>query len=127
LSTNRIVDSIISRNKRERSLTRSFKDLRDIKGLFGWRALFFGLTPYTINNFTNNVEFFESTDAEFEHKYGFYWFLFTVALWNPLNILTVRMQCVDFPIRKFRHALWDMIKHDRLSMFYRGLFPVFAG
>ena len=44
-----------------------------------------------------------------------------------MNILIVRMQCAEFPYRKFRSAMIDMIKHDRLSMFYKGLVPIFGG
>lgn len=37
------------------------------------------------------------------------------------------MQCVEFPIKKMRYALADMIKNDSFRMFYRGLFPIFTG
>ena len=78
-----------------------------------------------MNYFFNNVELFGSTDEEYEHPIGRYWFYFSVAFSNPVNLLVVRMQSVDFEHRRLHRAAWDMIKNDRISMFYRGLFPVF--
>jgi len=95
--------------------------------LHGPLALFSGLVPYTLNHLLNNSEIFGDPDAEYTDPKGKYWFYLTVGLWNPLNILVVRMQCVEFPIRKFHQAAWDMIKNDSYRMFYRGLLPLFTG
>lgn len=53
--------------------------------------------------------------------------MISLAMWNPLNIMIVRMQCLDYPYRKFRKALWDMITVDRHRMLYRGFLPIFMG
>ena len=94
--------------------------------MYGPMAFFYGLTPYVVNHLLNNIEPFGDPDQEFADPKGQYWFYLTIFLWNPLNILIVRMQCIEFPHRKFRKALIDMIKNDRISMFYRGLFPIFT-
>jgi hypothetical protein len=50
-----------------------------------------------------------------------------MLMWNPLNILVVRMQCVEYPHRQsLFKAAGDMIRKDRLRMFYRGYFPNFT-
>lgn len=85
------------------------------------------MTPYVGNFLFNHLEVFGTSDKEYEHEKGYYWFMFTLAMWNPLNILIVRMQCLDYPHRKFRKALWDMVTVDKHRMFYRGFVPVFMG
>ena len=79
-------------------------------GKFGAFAFFKGLTPYLINHLLHNVEIFGNPDSEYADPRGKYWFYFTMLLWNPLNILVVRMQCLDYPHSKFRHAVVDMFK-----------------
>jgi hypothetical protein len=37
------------------------------------------------------------------------------------------MQSIDYPIRKFRHSMMDMIKHDSFRCIYRGFVPLLAG
>lgn len=90
-------------------------------------AFFKGLSPYLLNYIFNNLEIFGDPDHEIVDKRGKYWFYFTILLWNPLNILVVRMQCVEFPHPKLRHAVLDMLKHDSYRMFYKGLVPIFTG
>ena len=68
-----------------------FRDLRHIQRIYGISAVFNGFTAYTINNLLNNTEFFGDPDQEFADPKGQYWFYFTMLLWNPLNILIVRM------------------------------------
>ena len=114
LSTNRILESIISRNRKEDKTIRMFSDFKDIKKLHGLRGFYLGLSPYLLNYGLNNIEFFGNSDEELEHPLGKYWFGFSIALWNPVNMLIVRMQCLDYEHRKLRHAVRDMIKHDRI-------------
>lgn len=90
-------------------------------------AFFNGLLPYTFNHVLNNWEIFGDPDQEYDDPRGKYWFYFTVMLWNPLNILIVRMQCVEFEHRKFRKAMADMVKNDGIKMFYKGFFAIFTG
>ena len=104
-----------------------FEDFRDIYKLKGMRAFTYGLVPYSLNYITNHMEFFGSTDDEYNDDFGFYWFMCSIMLWNPLNILIVRMQSIDYPYRRFRDALWDMLKVDGHKMFYAGLFPILIG
>ena len=85
--------------------------------MHGPLALLSGLTPYMANNIVNNIELFGDTDQEFKDIRGKYWFYMSVALWNPLNILVVRMQCVEFPIKKLRHAVVDRVKNESYRMF----------
>ena len=100
------------------------------KGVPGYilqrNGLLSGLFAYSTNFILNNWELFGDPDAEYEDPRGKYWFYLTVGLWNPLNILVVRTQCVEFPMR-FSRALADMVKVDGLRMFYRGFFPIFTG
>ncbi|CDW89502.1 UNKNOWN [Stylonychia lemnae] len=120
LSTNRILDTIISRNEVNKPASNMYK-------LRGIGAYFAGFVPYSINFFFNNVEFQYKADEEVNHPLANYYLISTIALWNPINIMIVRMQCLDYPIRKFRGALWDMIKHDKHRMLYSGIAPIFAG
>lgn len=101
--------------------------MKDIHKLGGYKAFFSGIVPYGFNFLFNHVSYFGSVDEEYEDENGFYWLIFSFMLWNPLNIMIVRMQCLDFPHRKFRNALIDMIKHDRHRMLYAGLVPIFVG
>eukprot|EP00347_Sterkiella_histriomuscorum_P019673 403340724 len=126
LSTNRILDTIISRHHNV-AKTRIVQDFKDIHRLQGFRGYLFGLTPYMTNFLFNHLEIFGNSDEEWNHETGWYWFILTIGVWNPLNIMIVRMQCLDYPHRKFRNALKDMIMHDKHRMFYRGLTPVFMG
>ena len=46
-------------------------------------------------------------------------------LYNIPNILTVRLQNVDYRVEKgLRGALMDLIKVDKHRMFYKGLIPI---
>ena len=68
-----------------------FRDFRHIQKIYGASAFLNGLTAYTINHLLNNTEFFGDPDQEYADSKGQYWFYFTMLLWNPLNILIVRM------------------------------------
>lgn len=85
LSTNRILNTVISRYERKGTI-RAHKDLADIYKLTGVKGLFYGLVPYTVNHLFNNLQIFGSSDDEFSHPTGKYWFAFTLLMWNPLNI-----------------------------------------
>jgi hypothetical protein len=37
------------------------------------------------------------------------------------------MQSIDYPMRKFRHSMMDMIKHDNFRCIYRGFVPLLIG
>ena len=126
LSTNRIINTIIYR-KNPKSKFRALDDLRTMYRIQGVRAFFLGLVPYSITAFINHTEYFSSQDGEVGDDVGNFWFFFGLLMWNPLNILCVRMQCVDFPHKKLRHAVKDMIKKDRLSLLYKGMVPIFLG
>ena len=89
-------------------------------------GLFSGLLAYSANHVLNNWEVFGDPDAEYEDARGKYWFWFSVSLWNPLNLLIVRKQCLEFPL-SLRQAIVDMVKNDRHRMFYRGFLPLFTG
>lgn len=136
-ATNRILHTMISRDmeyykkgagalQRGRSPLGLFRDVGHITRLYGPAAFFNGITAYTINHVLNNWEIFGDPDAEFKDENGQYWFYCTILLWNPLNILIVRMQCLEFPYKKLRYAFTDMVKNDGYRMFYRGLFPIFT-
>lgn len=90
LSTNRILDTIISRNENVNG-NKMRQDFKDIRKLRGFKGYYYGLVPYTLNYFLNHAEFFGNADEEYNDKYGYYWFMLTLALWNPINILIVRM------------------------------------
>ena len=102
LATNRILDTVISRsevNKPARyffriSLYNSYRMFTDLKNMYkigGIRSYFAGFVPYSLNFFFNHVKFFENSDAEFNDKFGKYFFITSIALWNPINIQIVRM------------------------------------
>lgn len=91
------------------------------------RGYFYGLVPYTLNFLCSNTSFYGEPDVEITHRIGKYWFFISLLLWNPLNILIVRMQNIDYPLRKFRHAFADMLKHEPIRMFYKGLVPIMMG
>jgi hypothetical protein len=118
---------LYSQQKGSSTLMSPFRDFQQITRLHGPLALFYGITPYALNHLLNNNEIFGDPDEEYADPRGKYWFYFTVGLWNPFNILIVRMQCVEFPIRKLHKAAWDMIKNDSYRMFYKGLLPIFTG
>jgi len=61
LSTNRIVNTIISRKENFRGI-RLTDDLKDIYRLRGVRGYFYGIVPYSLNYFLNNVQFFGNAD-----------------------------------------------------------------
>lgn len=126
LSTNRILNTIISRKENFRG-PKLFDDLKDVYRLRGLKGYFFGIVPYSLNYFMNNVQFFGNADEEFNDPQGYKWFVLTMLLWNPINILIVRMQSLEFSHRQFRKALLDMIRVDRFRMFYTGFFPIFYG
>ena len=90
-------------------------------------AFFGGFTAYSANYLCNNLEVFGDADHEFSDKVGRYWFYLSVMLWNPLNTLIVRMQCVEFSLKRLHRAVIDLVRHDKHRMFYRGLFPIFTG
>jgi hypothetical protein len=125
-ATNRMLHTMIARdfqyyqrNKKGKQPLGLMRDARQILRMHGPLAFFGGITPYLINHLFNNLEIFGDPDSEYADPRGYYWYYFTVFFWNPLNIMIVRMQCVEFPIKSFR-AAW-------LDMFYRGFFPIFTG
>ena len=54
LSTNRILNTIISRKENFRG-PKLFDDLKDVYRLRGLKGYFFGIVPYSLNYFMNNV------------------------------------------------------------------------
>ena len=113
-------------NEKSKETLFSSLKLRDIKSIYGAKALFFGISPALISYINNNLQIYGDLEEEYNSKWGYYWFYLSVFLWNPLSILIVRMQCVDFPYRKLSDAFVDMLKHDRHRMFYTGLIPIMS-
>ncbi|TNV76418.1 hypothetical protein FGO68_gene363 [Halteria grandinella] len=103
------------------------RDARHIYRMHGPLAFFSGIVPYATNHVLNNLEIFGDTDSQYADPMGKKWLYFTLLFSNPLNIMIVRMQCVEFPLRSLRAAWVDMVKNDGLKMFYKGLFPTFTG
>lgn len=133
-ATNRMLHTMIARDltyhlKHKKSLMPSIgRDAQHIYRMHGPLAFFSGITPYLANHLLNNLELFGDPDEEFADARGKYWFYFTMLFWNPLNIMIVRMQCVEFPYKRdFRGAWMDMVKNDGYKMFYKGFFAIFTG
>jgi hypothetical protein len=56
---------------------------------------------------------------------SFFYSLSGLMISNALNILTVRMQNVDYPNnRSLFRAVKDLVLIDKHRMFYKGLFPI---
>jgi hypothetical protein len=123
LATNRILSTVISRHNQDLTF-RSIKDIKDIYRLRGIKAFFYGLFPYTLNFVFANTNI-KIDPPMIKSEIGL--IAMSLLTYNPLNILIVRMQCLEYPHRKLRNALTDMIIRDRLSMFYRGFLSIICG
>ena len=127
--TNRIVDSPISRSYEKRGRNLPFvtcmKDFGNIVKNVGFKGLYMGVSGQALTYALLSVRYFGPTaDVEWEHPIGRYLVLMTIPLFNPLQMLLARMQWIGNPNSfSMRKTFTDMLKHEKLAIFYRGLLP----
>ena len=76
--------------------------MKDIYRLQGIRGYFLGLIPYTLAYFNSNLNLNIEPKASSVKILENSLLVTSLLLYNPLNILTVRMQCIEFKERKLR-------------------------
>lgn len=128
LSTNRILNTVISRKTKQRNL---FADFRDMWQIGGSRVLMAGVLPATFFSLlavaSADVIWAKKNQERSSYFFKFH-YGFSLLFFPMSTILIVRAQCIDYP---FRSRLWqsfkDMIRHDRLWCMLRGAIPILAG
>lgn len=95
LTANRMVNTILQRRQRTSFFRfhHDFKDMKKINGLKSWIA---GIVPFTISWFI--AEESASEEEENDSFRNLATMLF-VCTYNPLQMMTLRMQCCDYKHR----------------------------
>lgn len=80
-------------------------DFRDIAKVGGYRGLFRGFTPYLFNQLINDITVESKPKHWKAQKAQLLLFCADILLWNPLQILSTRLQNVDYQKTSLRQSL----------------------